>query len=61
MREFRPILGNAARKDPFFPRPKIRKDILEALELNQNFPGFLNLQGEKKSHNLIPRGLPDGA
>ena len=36
MRDFRPILGNAARKDQFFPRPKIRKDILEALELNQN-------------------------
>ena len=33
---FRPILGNAARKDQFFPRPKIRKAILDALGLNQN-------------------------
>ncbi len=36
MSTFRPILGNAARKDQFFPRPKIRKAILDALELNQN-------------------------
>lgn len=33
---FRSIIGNAARKDQFFPRPKIRKAILDALELNQN-------------------------
>lgn len=36
MDSFKPILGNAARKDQFFPRPKIRKAILEALELNEN-------------------------
>jgi AAA+ ATPase superfamily predicted ATPase len=36
MDSLKPILGNAARKDQFFPRPKIRKAILEALELNQN-------------------------
>jgi len=36
MESFKPIIGNAARKDQFFPRPKIRKAILEALALNQN-------------------------
>jgi len=36
MNSFKPIIGNAARKDQFFPRPKIRRAILEALELNQN-------------------------
>jgi Cdc6-like AAA superfamily ATPase len=36
LKMFRSIIGNAARKDQFFPRPKIRKAILDALELNQN-------------------------